>query len=121
VASAKSMFKHIPTILLIAIIGATPLLAAAEPAEDGRYAAIFPPGWQARDVVLAAAEAGQSTLNIGRAANIGVFHLPGPDERQALRDAGAWLVLPASAFRGCLIDQNPTAPARRFATESPST
>jgi len=115
------MLKIAPTILLIVLIGATPLLAAAEPAEDGRYAAIFPPGWQARDVVLAAAEAGQSTLNMGRAANIGVFELPSPNDRQALREAGAWLVLPANAFRGCLIDQNPTTPARRFATESPAT
>lgn len=112
------MLKNIPTILLIALIGAIPLLAAAEPAEDDRYAAIFPLGWQARDVVLAAAEAGQSTLNIGRTANIGVFELPGPDERQALRDAGAWLVLPASAFRGCLIDETLTTPGRRFTTES---
>ncbi|WP_323760608.1 hypothetical protein [Maricaulis sp.] len=115
------MLKNTPTILLIALIGATPLLAAAEPAEDGRYAAIFPPGWQARDVVLAAAEAGQSTLNIGRAANIGVFQVPGPEDRRALREAGAWLVLPASAFRGCLIDQTSMTAANRFTTESPST
>ncbi len=115
------MLKSIPTILLIAIIGATPLLAAAEPAVDNRYAAIFPPGWQARDVVLAAAEAGQSTLTMGRTANIGVFELTTPYGRQALHDAGAWFVLPASAFRGCLIDQSTNSPSSRFTTESLST
>jgi hypothetical protein len=115
------MFKNTSTILLIAIIGATPLLAATEPAEDGRYAAIFPPGWQVRDVVLAAADAGHSTLTIGRTANIGVFDLPHRDDRNALRDAGAWLVLPASVFRGCLIDQTSITPSPRFTRESPAT
>ena len=78
----------------MAITAATPLLAAAETPENDRYAAIFPPGWQARDVVMAAAESA----------------------RQALRDAGAWIILPASAFRGCLVE--PFGQTVRTARES---
>lgn len=114
------MIKFIPTILVIAIVGVTPLLAVAEPATDDRYAAVFPPGWQARDVIIAGAAAGQSALMIGRTANIGVFVLPAADDRQALRDAGAWLIIPANTFRGCLINQTPTAQSIRSTAETPS-
>lgn len=110
------MLKSAPTILLMAITAATPLLAAAETPENDRYAAIFPPGWQARDVVMAAAESGQSTLTFGRTENIGIFVLSDPSARQALRDAGAWIILPASAFRGCLVE--PFGQTVRTARES---
>ena len=72
--------------------------------------------WQARDVVMAAAESGQSTLTFGRTENIGIFVLSDPSARQALRDAGAWIILPASAFRGCLVE--PFGQTVRTARES---
>ncbi|WP_291845589.1 hypothetical protein [Maricaulis sp.] len=100
------MRNSLPTILLVALIATTPFLAATEPPEDGRYAAIFPPGWQARDILLASAARDHSPVTFGRTGNIGIFDLPLPSDRDALRAAGAWLILPADAFRGCL-----TAPA----------
>ncbi len=96
------MLNSIKTILLIAGIGATPLLGALEPAPNDQYAAIFPPGWGPRDIVLASASADQAPLAFGRTQNIGVFILNDLADHDALRDAGALLILPADAFRGCL-------------------
>jgi len=110
--------KFIPTVLLIALIGATPLLAATEAPADGRYAAIFPPGWVARDIMLAAAESGQPALRFGRTENIGIFVLSSAADRRALRNAGAWLILPANAFRGCLIEPPNRTPLANTNTES---
>lgn len=102
------MLNSLKTILLIAGIGATPLLGALEPASNDQYAAIFPPGWDARDIVLAAAAADQAALTFGRTQNIGVFILDNAADRDALRHAGALIILPANAFRGCLVAPSPT-------------
>ena len=102
------MLNSLKTILLIAGIGATPLLGAFEPASNDQYAAIFPPDWGARDIVLAAASQDQAPLTFGRTQNIGVFILDDAADHDALRQAGALLILPADAFRGCLIPSSST-------------
>lgn len=98
--------RYLPAVAVsLAAIGA-PLLAAFEPVRGDEAAAIFPPGWSQADVVLATAEADLSFVRFGAFANIGIVRIIDARSLNALRQAGALLLLPPGALGGCLLPRD---------------
>lgn len=91
-----------------AVAGAAMLVAAAvgglAPDEDGTgpVAAVFPPWWSARDVMVGLARTDAAILREGFNASIVLASSPTPGLADRLRAAGALLVLDPQAAGGCL-------------------
>lgn len=99
----RRLISAIPAgFIALAVIG-TPLLGLAEPVSGEEVAAVFPPGWDEADILLASAAAETSVVRFGALANIGIIRIADPDALAALRDQGAWLLLHPQALGGCLI------------------
>lgn len=92
-------------------IGASALLLVAAPTmmvlasvpQSGQAAVLFDPALNDRDVLVRVASAGATFVRFGEAPGLVVVDLPeaGP---QALRGAGAWLVLDPLLLGGCRLD-----------------
>lgn len=102
-AARRTFTATLPALLIaLAVIG-TPLLALTEPVRGNQVAAIFPPGWDEADVLLASAAADSSIVRFGALPNIGIVLIEDETTLAALRQNGAWLLLHPQALGGCLI------------------
>ena len=76
------------------------MIALTGGAASGPVTAVFPPWWDARRAVEAAASGG-AVLRLGGTA-FAVLVLPdGTPGLERLRQAGAWLLLDPGGFAGC--------------------
>ena len=92
-----------PLLMVGLAVVCAPLLTLAEPLAGDQVAAVFPPGWHERDVLLASAEAGQNLVRFGALPNIGIIEFSSASDLDRLRAAGALLLLDPQALGGCLI------------------
>ncbi|MBO6796007.1 hypothetical protein [Maricaulis sp.] len=98
-----------PLILIGLAVVCTPLLGLAEPLRGDQVAAIFPPGWSERDVLLASAQAGQNLVRFGALPNVGIVEFSSQADLESLRAAGALLLLDPQVLGGCLIGAEASA------------
>lgn len=101
--SRKSPLAILPAILIgLAVIG-TPLLNLTTPVAGDEVAAVFPPGWEEADVLLATASADGRLVRFGSFSNIGIIRIDSEETLAGLRAQGALLLLHPQALGGCLI------------------
>tara|TARA_R110000868_G_scaffold6550_8_gene37084 strand:+ start:1424 stop:1798 length:375 start_codon:yes stop_codon:yes gene_type:complete len=105
--SRRPALKQILPVIAVSLAAiCAPLLAAFEPVREAEAAAIFPPGWSHADVLLATAEADLAFVRFGAWSNIGIIEISDTHSAEALRRAGALLLLPPGALGGCLLPRN---------------
>ena len=105
--------------LVCSLVAATPL--AFPPRPDRPVAAVFPPWWDARDVLAATVLARAVMVRAGAWPSLVVAaDTPPPDDApspagvaapalgERLRAAGAWLVLDPQSLRGCSLLPEPS-------------
>lgn len=105
---STTRLNFLPPLLVGLAVVCTPLLALAEPVQGNQVAAVFPPGWTHRDVLLASASADQTLIRFGSLANIGIVEISSESDMTRLRQAGALLLLDPQALGGCLIGTSPS-------------
>ncbi len=101
--------SHSPTSFVPAAVAGLAMLLAAlfgvlAPRSDagGRVAAIFPPWWDARDVMAGLTDADASILRQGAIPAVVLLSSDRPGLPQRLRQAGALLIVDPKAAAGCL-------------------
>ena len=85
-------------MLAVAVFG----LLAPSADTDTRVAAVFPPWWSARDVMVSLAGSNTVILREGIAPTVLLLASPTPGLPQRLRRAGALLTIDPTAAAGCL-------------------
>ena len=105
---ARAFISWLPAGLVLLTILATPFLSLTAPVVGGQGAVVYPMRWDHADVVRAAATAQTGLLRFGALPNIAIVQIDSTDTLEALKQSGAWLVLPPGALGGCLVGREDT-------------
>lgn len=92
---------YLPAFLIGLAVICTPLLGLTEPVSGDEVAAVFPPGWDEADVLLASAAAETRLVRFGAFSNVGIIRINGDAALADLRAQGAILLLHPQALGSC--------------------
>jgi hypothetical protein len=87
--------------LLLCGLGALTVASLLSTAVEGQYVVVAPPSFSQLQAARIVAEAGGALIGAGGFDNIIMAASERADFAVSLREAGAWLVLPAPRFLGC--------------------